>query len=213
MPPSGRQHSAVMAAVETPDLGGGGAIEAPKRSAVGDIERLAVGGEVLGRVELPDKLGLFQDLVRLQRAVERRHRDGCVTPPQQAVGEGLQRCDHLLLPQRRSYWTKSGSAPAELVAADPVVGDAAEIEIAAVLAHRGDHRMVDAVQVPERLEHFAALVEFDHASGVDIREQPLVDRNPLAHPLAEARHLPGEIERGAAHADHRQPVVSVRCAD
>ena len=70
--------------------------------------------------------------------------------------------------------------------------------------------MVDAMQVPERFEHLAPLVELDDASGVDIREKPLIDRNPFAHPLAEAGHSPGQIERGAAHADHRQPVVSVR---
>src|SRR5712675_331865 len=102
-----------------------------------------------------------------------------------------------------------GIGVGELVSADPIVGDAAEIEIAAVLAHRGDHRMIDAAEVPQRVEHFAALVELDDASGVDIRKQPFVYRNPLAHSLAEARHLPGEVERGAAHADHRQPIVSV----
>ena len=48
-----------------------------------------------------------------------------------------------------------------------------------------------------------------HAAGVDVREQPFVDRHALAHALAEARHLPGEIERRAAHADQRQPVVAV----
>ncbi len=101
-------------AIETPDLGAGGAVEAQDRSAVGDVERLAVGGEVFGRVELPDDLGLFQHLVRLQRAVERRHGDGRIAPSQQAVGEIFQGRDHLLFPQRRSYWTKPGSAPSSL---------------------------------------------------------------------------------------------------
>ena len=47
-------------------------------------------------------------------------------------------------PHRFSYWTKFRIGAVELVAADAVVGDAAEIEIAAMLAHRRDHRMVDA---------------------------------------------------------------------
>ena len=106
MPPSGRQHSAVIgrsnrliSAVAAPS-------RRQQRGAVGDVERLAVGGEVLGRVELGDDLGLFQDLVRLQRAVERRHGDGRIAPPEQAVGEALQRRDHWLFPQRLSYCTK-----------------------------------------------------------------------------------------------------------
>src|SRR5258708_20067293 len=79
-----------------------------------------------------------------------------------------------------------------------------------MLAHRGNHRMVDTAQVPKRVEHFAALVEFDDASGIDIREQPFVDRNPLAHPLAEAGHFPCEINPRAAHAAYGQPIISVR---
>ena len=113
-PPSGRQHSAVIGRSNRLTS----AVAAPSRRrnaiAVGDVERLAVGREILGRVELPDRLGLFQDLVRLQRAVERRHRDGRVAASEPAVGEFLQRRDHLLFPQRRSYWTKFGSASPSL---------------------------------------------------------------------------------------------------
>src|SRR6185437_7121150 len=97
-------------AIETPDLRRARRIEPPDRHAVGDVDRLAVGRDILGRIELPGGLGLLQDLVRLQRTVERRHGDGGVAPPEQAVGEFLQRPDLWPFPQRRSYWTKFGSA-------------------------------------------------------------------------------------------------------
>ena len=81
--------------------------------------------------------------------------------------------------------------------------------MAAVLAHRGDHRVVLAAQVPHRFEHLAALVELQHAAGVDVGEQPFVARHALGHAAAKARHLPRQVERRAAHADQRHPVVAV----
>ena len=115
MPPSGRQHSAVMARSKrlTSTVA---AVPSSRRMAAPSamIERLAVGREILGRVELSDRLGVFQDLVGLQRAVKGRHGDGGVAAPQKAFGKAFQRGDHLLFPQRRSYWTKSGSAPVSL---------------------------------------------------------------------------------------------------
>ena len=51
------------AAVEAPDLGGGGAVEAEDRHPVDDVKGLAVGGEILGRLELADRLGFLQNAV------------------------------------------------------------------------------------------------------------------------------------------------------
>src|ERR1039458_159675 len=107
-PPSRRR------AGKTFDLGGGGGVEAQNGRSVRDVERFAVGYEILGRIELPDRLRLFQNLVGLQCAIERRNSDGCVASPKKAIGKGPERGDHLLFPQRRSYWTKSGSASASL---------------------------------------------------------------------------------------------------
>ena len=53
------------------------------------------------------------------------------------------------------------------------------------------------------------LVELEHAAGVDVREQPLVDRHALGHALAEARHAQRQVVGRAAHAHQRQPVVAV----
>ena len=83
-----------------------------------------------------------------KRAVERRHRDGRVAPAEEAVGE---------FPERRRSREPSPAllvldeiriGAVELVAADAIVGDAAEIEIAAMFAHRCDHRMIDAAGGP-----------------------------------------------------------------
>src|SRR4029079_16523349 len=94
---------------------------------------------------------------------------------------------------------ESGVGVRDPVLADAVVHDAAEVEMAAVLAHRGDHRVVLTAEVPQRLEHLAALVELESAAGVDVREQPLVARHALGHAATEARHLPRQVERRAAH--------------
>ena len=61
-------------------------------------------------LELGDDLGVLEELVRLQRAVEHRHRDRGVAAAEDPVAELTQRVDHAAFPQRRSYWTKSGSA-------------------------------------------------------------------------------------------------------
>jgi peptide/nickel transport system ATP-binding protein len=52
----------------------------------------------------------------------------------------------------------------------------AEIEIALVLAHRRDHRMV-----PKRLQRAPFRRHLDHAAGIEIRIQPLVGRQPPGH--------------------------------
>ena len=69
--------------------------------------------------------------------------------------------------------------------------------------------MVDALDVPVGLQHFALFVELHDAAGVDVGKQPLVDGQALAHAPAEARHPPGEIERRRAHADDGEPVIAV----
>ena len=81
-----------------------------------------------------------------------------------------------------------------------------------MLADRGDHRMVLAAEIPQALQHFALLVEFDHAASVEVGIHPGVGRNAPRHAAAEARHAQRKIERRRAHADDRQPVVAVRGA-
>ena len=84
-----------------------------------------VGRKILRRRALENRLRLLELLVGLQRAVERRHRDGGVAAAQNAVGEFPDRRDHARRPHRLSYWTKSGrrlracSAPMRLLEMPP----------------------------------------------------------------------------------------------
>jgi hypothetical protein len=103
-----------------------------------------------------------------------------------------------------------GAGLGQPVATDAVVGDAAQVQVAAVLAHRGDHGVVLAAQVPQRLQHLAALAELQHAAGVDVGEQPFVHRHALGHAAAKARHAHGQVIGRRAHAHQGHPVVAVR---
>ena len=77
----------------------------------------------------------------------------------------------------------------ELDAADTVVLQPAEIEVALVLAHRGQGRMRDAGRIPVGLQHFAGFREFQHAAMVQPRRQPLVGRHLLDHAAGGSRGL------------------------
>src|SRR6202020_715954 len=97
-----------------------------------------------------------------------------------------------------SSWTRSpigcGTGPFRVGvlrpdAPDSVVGDASEIEIAAVLARRGDRRMVLAIRVPERFEHASRLVEMDDAASIDVGKEPFIACYPARHAASEGRHF------------------------
>src|SRR5690242_21925109 len=58
----------------------------------------------------------------------------------------------------------------ELDAADTVVLESAKVEIALVLAHRGQGRMRDARWIPEGFEHFALLRELHDTTVIEARD-------------------------------------------
>src|SRR3546814_10615228 len=66
------------------------------------------------------------------------------------------------------------------------------VQTCALPIYRGHSRMIDAPPIPEDIENLARLANLRDESGVDVREQPLVTRQPLDHPGSEA---------GAAHRD------------
>src|SRR5579863_3347900 len=74
----------------------------------------------------------------------------------------------------------------ELDAADPVVLEAAKIEITLVLAHRGQRRMRNAGRIPPGLQRFAGFVELQHAAMIERWREPFVGRHLLDHAQAEA---------------------------
>src|SRR5262249_30088047 len=78
--------------------------------AIRNEERITVDCQVFGRLAFQQRLGLLQQLIGLQRAVERRHGDGPLAAAEEAVGELADGGDHDCFPQRLSYWTKLGSA-------------------------------------------------------------------------------------------------------
>ena len=82
--------------------------------AGGDQDAVAVGSDIAGIVEFGDDLGVFQHLVGLQGTVEDRNGDRGLAAAQDPVAELAHRRDHADLPQRWSYWMKSGSAFASL---------------------------------------------------------------------------------------------------
>ena len=43
-----------------------------------------------------------------------------------------------------------------------------------MLTHGGDHWMIGAVKVPQRLQHLAVLIELENAPRVNVGEQPLI---------------------------------------
>ena len=77
---------------------------------IGNKQRAAVGCESLGRVQLGHDDRFFEELVRLQRTVERWDRNRRFTAPEDTVGKLSQGRNHRCRPQRTSYWTKFGSA-------------------------------------------------------------------------------------------------------
>ena len=84
--------------------------EAQDIRAIGDVERATVAREIVRLFEFSRDFGVFENLVWLQCAIERRHGDRSVTAAENAVREISQRGDHDVFPQRRSYCTKFGSA-------------------------------------------------------------------------------------------------------
>src|ERR1019366_10550961 len=97
----------------------------------------------------------------------------------------------------------------ELDAADPVVLEAAEIEVALVLAHRGQRRVRDPGRIPPRFQRLAGLVEFQHAAVIKRRRKPFVGRDLLDHAQPEARLARGEVEGRRANTNQRQPIGSI----
>ena len=87
----------------------------------------------------------------------------------------------------------------------------ADVEMPLVLAHRGDHRVVLAAEIPHHLQNAPLVVEAQDASRIDVRKQPLVGRHAPRHPPAEARHLQSEIQGGRAHSHQGQPIGAVGC--
>src|SRR5690606_29022783 len=70
-------------------------------------------------------------------------------------------------------------------AANAVILEAADIQPALVLAHRGDGRMQLAGGVPQAFNRIAIGVELDDAAVVQARIQPLIARDLLDHAQAE----------------------------
>ena len=91
----------------------------------GDGAMLTPGDQASHDIEVFDAATVAADLERLadshtgnerelRLAVSRRLRAALVegrAAAEQLVGQGTKRADHDRRPQRRSYWTKSGSAP------------------------------------------------------------------------------------------------------
>src|SRR5262249_58568236 len=103
----------------------------------------------------------------------------------------------------------AGIRTGQTVTTDAVVSDAAKIKASLVLAHRRDHGVIDALEIPKRIEDIALVVEFHHAAGVQIWVEPFVLRNASGHAAPEAGYLEGEIDRGRTHANDRQPIMTV----
>ncbi len=208
---SGRQHSAVIVALEAPHLRGRAAVEAQNG---GGRLRCRVPCRRWRDLPAPRSCASVSAFSSIWLGFSAPSNDGTVmvaSPrPSKRSAKSLQGRDHGSSPSACRTGRSSDRHCSSLYRPIRLFDDAAEIEIAAMLAHRGDHRMVLAAAGPRTIPGSRPLVELDDAAGVDVREQPFVDRHALAHAMAEARHLPGEIERRAAHADHRQPVVAVR---
>ena len=96
--------------VEAAQLRRGLSLETQQAGAIGEIERRAVGREILRHLALQNGLRRFQPLIGLQGPVERGDRDGRLAAAKEAVGKVAQAGDHDCLPHRLSYCTKFGSA-------------------------------------------------------------------------------------------------------
>src|SRR6476660_1241711 len=103
----------------------------------------------------------------------------------------------------------TGIGPGQTIATDAVVRDAAEKKAALMFAHRRDHGVMGALEVPECVEDLALVVEFHHAAGVEIGIEPFVLRDSPRHAAPEAGQLESEIDRGRPHANDRQPIMTI----
>ena len=145
-------------------------------------------------------------LVGFQGAVERTARQASPRPGRANLGRMFRvkaGPHHCPLPTLLVLRRKFGSEPfSSLYLADAIVGDATEIEIAAMLAHRGDHGMIERParsHKDSRISPFS--LNFTTQPAVEIGKQPFVERvHAWPCVFRNAGHLPGQIERGAAHS-------------
>ena len=105
-------------------------------------------------------------------------------------------------------WIRTGN----LVLANPIVEQAAEVQIALMLTNGRDHRVLEPFKIPQGVQDSALQIELEDEAGIHLREQPLVRRNAIDHPAAEVRHLQRQIERRSPHPDHGTPEIAVRGA-
>ena len=104
--------------------------------------------QIVGRRRLEHDRGAVEQVVGTERAVHRRRRDRGLAAAEPAVQSLPAPTSSALAPIAIACPVQFGIGVGELEPADAVVGDAAEIEIAAMFAHRGDRRMVLAREVP-----------------------------------------------------------------
>ena len=100
--------------VEFANCRGAVAFDARKAGAVGEVDVDPVGGQILGRGAFEQNLGAFERLVRLQRAVERRHGDGRFAAAEKTLRKIAKNAEHYCLAHRFSYCAKVRSAPSSL---------------------------------------------------------------------------------------------------
>ena len=125
--------------------------------------------------------------------------------PEEPVEKAVEEA-HPGSPQYEAGPVQPGSRPGRLQPADAVVGDAAEVEIAPVLAHRGDHRMVLAAEShsvsstspvsSKRTTQPMLMFGNSHSSA----------RHAARHAAAEGGHPHRQIERRGPHPHERHPV-------
>ncbi|WP_281077009.1 hypothetical protein [Variovorax paradoxus] len=113
-PSAGRRRQRRDRALEAPYLDGHATVEPVQRMSGRDPQHAVGHREVVDVGELGHHLGVVERAVGLEHAIHHRHRDGGAAAPEQAVGETAKGVEHQAVLQRRSYCTKSGSAPSSL---------------------------------------------------------------------------------------------------
>src|SRR3546814_13895271 len=89
--------------------------------------------------------------------------DTLASPSPKNLSRARLRVSNMIPASQNTMLHKIRVSSIELVSTDTIVGNATQIQIPFMLAHRRNHGMIHSAQLPQSIKDIAILVDFDDA--------------------------------------------------